>query len=75
MGLEGFKGDLCLCLDFGAKPRAMQLLKLRVSWVTPGLQQEPGIKSKFRCQFGTYIWRELLLSHWSQPARMFLGRC
>ena len=39
MGLEGFRGDLCLCLDFGTEPRAIQLPK--ASWIAPRVRS-PG---------------------------------
>lgn len=59
MGLEGFRGDLCLCLDFGTEPRAIQLPKPTASWIATWVRS-PWAPTDARTQFGTYIWTGLL---------------
>lgn len=65
MGLEGFGGDLCLCLGFGSEPRAI-LLPSPPGWGLHALQA-PRARAGARTQFGTFIWRgDSCPSHCSQ---------
>lgn len=83
MGLEGFRGDLCLCLDFGTEPRAIQLPKPKASWIAAwvGSPRAPtGAGHQERMQMpghslGPTSGGDSCPSHQSQPGTMFLGRC
>lgn len=84
MGLEGLRGDLCLSLDLGTHPRAIQPPKHGIqpkeSWVAPWVRSPWAARHQEHVEMpghgvGPVSAGDSCPSRCSQTGRMFSGKC